>query len=408
MIKQINKQRNYNTLFIFKNKSISDKNKINEKKNINSIYTNDFLSFGNNENKPNKKNNFVLKVNNLNNTSLFKNNRSIINKKLYLNNKKIDIINSHKSLYKIEKNNYLKTNIETIKNNKKKKIIFKKDINFPSFIHCSNIKNKKILVLDLDETLIHSFLEPIENYDIKLDINIYDEINDRECNTVYVKKRPGLDVFINELNKYYKIYIFSSSPKDYIFNIIKEIDKKKVIFKFYSEDDCLTIPDGEQYNIYIKDLKKIEKDLSKVILLDDNITSFTLQEENGIPIKSWYGDINDIELFKLLPLLKKLSYCNDVRTEIKNFVYNKTFSWNKALKWLKNNKDIQKEGNNLIKQLKLKILNIDYYNQTKINKGRFSSFENTLNPKMINKKNKNNLIYQCESYRDNMHIKSKI
>ena len=264
-------------------------------------------------------------------------------------------------------------------------------------------KKNKILVLDLDETLIHSFLEPIENPDIILNVNIYDDINNKEYNTVYVRKRPGLDVFINQLNQYYKIYVFSSSPKDYVFNIIKHIDKKKVISKFFSKNDCLTVPDGEQYHIYIKDLTIIGKDLSNIILLDDNITSFSLQEENGIPIKSWYGDTNDIELYKLIPLLQKLSFFNDVRTEIKKFVKDNKFLWSQASKWLRNNK-ISNEGNNinLIKQLKMKIIKIDFYNQSRINKCRFISHDNHSDTKMIIIKDKNDLIQQSENCINNM------
>ena len=40
--------------------------------------------------------------------------------------------------------------------------------------------------------------------------------------------------------------------------------------------------------------------------------SFIYQQENGIPIKSWYDDYNDLELFKLIPILKNLEGFYDV------------------------------------------------------------------------------------------------
>ena len=150
-----------------------------------------------------------------------------------------------------------KINIEIIGNSTKKKPLQK--------------FKKKILVLDLDETLIHTFLHPINNADIQLNMPIYDDINDKEINKIYVKKRPGLDSFLKELKKYYNIYIFSSSPADYVSKITKEIDKDKIIIKYFSKKDCLTVPGGDHYDIYIKDLRKINNDLSNIVIVDDNI-----------------------------------------------------------------------------------------------------------------------------------------
>mmetsp|Transcript_28355 Transcript_28355/g.25064 ORF Transcript_28355/g.25064 Transcript_28355/m.25064 type:complete len:104 (+) Transcript_28355:628-939(+) len=43
-----------------------------------------------------------------------------------------------------------------------------------------------------------------------------------------------------------------------------------------------------------------------------------LHPENAIAIKSWYQDINDKELLKLIPVLIKLSNVEDVRDHIKD------------------------------------------------------------------------------------------
>ena len=289
-----------------------------------------------------KKRNFYISWDNLNQTDIIlkkdngkcKNIKNNFYKPYLINNlfhiNKSVKINKKKALplSTINSNNYriVKLNSNNIKTNTQIELLKDKS-------EIQTIK-KKNLVLDLDETLIHSFFNPIENSDFQLNIQIYDEINNKEYNKIYIKKRPGLNIFLNELNKYYKIYIFSSSPEDYVSEIVKNIDKKRIIVKFFSKNDCLTIPGDDDFGIYIKDLKKIDKDLSNILLLDDNITSFTLQTENGIPIKSWNGNDKDIELFKLIPLFKKLSYYKDVRKEIKKFVIDNNFSWNKCLKWL--------------------------------------------------------------------------
>jgi hypothetical protein len=130
--------------------------------------------------------------------------------------------------------------------------------------------------------------------------------------------------------------VFSASSEKYALPIIDIIDSKKVITKKFFRDDCLHLNNSENFS-YIKDLEKIDKNYNDIIIIDDNVSSFVLQKENGIPIKSWRGDKEDIELLKLIPILKNLSGFYDVRTEIKQFVINKTFIWFQGIKWLLNN-----------------------------------------------------------------------
>lgn len=54
----------------------------------------------------------------------------------------------------------------------------------------------------------------------------------------------------------------------------------------------------------MKDLARIGRDLSKVIIVDNIAESFLLQPENGICIKSWYDDPADTALNELAPFLK--------------------------------------------------------------------------------------------------------
>ena len=72
----------------------------------------------------------------------------------------------------------------------------------------------------------------------------------------------------------------------------------------------------------VKDLTKIDKDLSKIIIIDNLPENFQKQSENGIFIKSWYNnDENDKALLKLIPILKDLidSGESDVRTYLNNY-----------------------------------------------------------------------------------------
>jgi len=46
------------------------------------------------------------------------------------------------------------------------------------------------------------------------------------------------------------------------------------------------------------------RDLKRVLIIDNNPENFQLQPENGICIKSWFGDPQDIALSVIFPVLK--------------------------------------------------------------------------------------------------------
>lgn len=77
-----------------------------------------------------------------------------------------------------------------------------------------------------------------------------------------------------------------------------------------------SLPKG---NFFIKDLSKLGRDLSKIIIIDNVAENFQLQPHNGIFIKSWYDDPHDNALNELLPILVKIATRGvpDVRLALK-------------------------------------------------------------------------------------------
>jgi Dullard-like phosphatase family protein len=172
--------------------------------------------------------------------------------------------------------------------------------------------------------------------------NNKNENSNQKTIEAYIRIRPGVEAFLCQISKYYDIYVYSASSKNYLNTIIKNIDKNNLIKQCFCRDDCIMyVEDCEEdfdkpnnkYR-YIKDLKKINKELRNIVFIDNNTISFKLQEKNGIPIKSWFDDYEDLELYKLIPILKNLSGFYDVRVEISKFVQNKTFIWSKSIDWL--------------------------------------------------------------------------
>ena len=72
-------------------------------------------------------------------------------------------------------------------------------------------------------------------------------------------------------------------------------------------------------NFFLKDLGKIGRDLSKVIIVDNVAENFQLQPHNGIFIKSWFDDPQDTALNELLPILVQIAKkgVSDVRVALR-------------------------------------------------------------------------------------------
>jgi len=77
----------------------------------------------------------------------------------------------------------------------------------------------KTLVLDLDETLVHSAFKQPENYDIQLPV----KMDSREF-IVYVAVRPGCREFIEEMSKIYEVVIYTASLSLYADPLMDIID----------------------------------------------------------------------------------------------------------------------------------------------------------------------------------------
>ena len=116
------------------------------------------------------------------------------------------------------------------------------------------------------------------------------------------------------MSKYYELVIFTAAAEDYADIVLNELDKNKdITYKLYRKHT-------EQLNgIFIKDLSKLGRDLSKVCIVDNNKNNFSLQPENGLHICSFLGDQNDDELFYLSDDLLKIikSKLSDIRPIIK-------------------------------------------------------------------------------------------
>jgi len=218
--------------------------------------------------------------------------------------------------------------------------------------------NKKTLVLDLDETLVHSqFLEFSSPSDIIIKIEIENEIYD-----IHVLVRPGVKEFLEKMEKYYEIVIFTASISKYADILLNIIDPKGLCpFRLFREH-CTLIN-----NTFVKDLKNLGRDLKDIIIVDNSPLSYSFHPENGLPILSWFEDKNDRELYNIIPLLIFLSGVKDVREYIPKLVVENAISYIEVEKLFKNNNFDYKKLKNNIKNRNIKNINNNKPNKNNIN-----------------------------------------
>lgn len=166
-------------------------------------------------------------------------------------------------------------------------------------------KRKSVtLVLDLDETLVHSTLEHLDDADFTFTVFF----NMKE-HTVYVKQRPYLQTFLEKVAEMFEVVIFTASQSIYAEQLLDILDPyAKLISRRVYRESCI-FSDGS----YTKDLTVLGVDLAKVAIIDNTPQVFRLQVNNGIPIKSWFDDPSDSALISLLPFLETLVNADDVR-----------------------------------------------------------------------------------------------
>ncbi|KIJ20190.1 hypothetical protein PAXINDRAFT_166308 [Paxillus involutus ATCC 200175] len=177
----------------------------------------------------------------------------------------------------------------------------------------------KTLVLDLDETLIHSTTKPISFSSGGLGLLGFGRRNKGHTvevflggrSTLYhVYKRPFVDYFLRKVSGWYTLVVFTASMQEYADPVIDWLDAGRgILARRFFRESCTLLPNGS----YTKDLSVIEQDLSRVCLVDNSPISYRVNQGNGIPIEGWTHDLHDEALLDLLPILDSLRFTSDVR-----------------------------------------------------------------------------------------------
>ncbi|XP_059906696.1 carboxy-terminal domain RNA polymerase II polypeptide A small phosphatase 1-like isoform X2 [Gadus macrocephalus] len=152
----------------------------------------------------------------------------------------------------------------------------------------SKDSGKICVVLDLDETLVHSSFK------------------------VYVLKRPHVDEFLKRMGELFECVLFTASLAKYADPVSDLLDKWGAFRSRLFRESCVF-----HRGNYVKDLSRLGRDLDKVIIVDNSPASYVFHPDNAVPVASWFEDMSDTELLDLIPFFEHLSKVDNVYTFLK-------------------------------------------------------------------------------------------
>ncbi|KAF3762244.1 hypothetical protein M406DRAFT_63216 [Cryphonectria parasitica EP155] len=164
----------------------------------------------------------------------------------------------------------------------------------------SHLKGRKCLVLDLDETLVHSSFKILHQADFTIPVEI-----EGNYHNVYVIKRPGVDQFMKRVGELYEVVVFTASVSKYGDPLLDQLDIHGVVHHRLFRESC-----HNHGGNYVKDLSKVGRDLKDTIIIDNSPTSYIFHPQHAVPISSWFSDAHDNELLDLIPVLEDLAGAN--------------------------------------------------------------------------------------------------
>jgi RNA polymerase II subunit A small phosphatase-like protein len=178
-------------------------------------------------------------------------------------------------------------------------------------IYCP-IDERLLLVLDLDETLMHATERPLLH------------AADHELPPYFLYRRPGLTEFIDTVSSGFRLAVWTSSSPGYARAVCQWIfpDPNRLEF-VWASDRCTPTRDFDTDSWCqakpLKKLKRLGYDLNRVLVVDDSPEKHTRNYGNLVQVAPFLGDPDDNELSHLAMYLTRLAAEPNVRRLEKRF-----------------------------------------------------------------------------------------
>ncbi|PPQ88498.1 hypothetical protein CVT25_013169 [Psilocybe cyanescens] len=130
-------------------------------------------------------------------------------------------------------------------------------------------------------------------------------------------KRPGVDYFLGYISQFYEVVVFTTQPSYTASPILDKLDRYNFYINYRLFREATRTLDGK----VVKDLSYLNRDLSKVVLIDTDPEHVVTHPENAVILPKWKGDPKDKELIAMIPFLESIAIYKpaDVRPILKAY-----------------------------------------------------------------------------------------
>lgn len=163
----------------------------------------------------------------------------------------------------------------------------------------------KLLVLDLDETLIWADETRVVRPDF-------------EVGPYKVQLRPGVARFLAFALAHFRVGVWTSSSRDYAEPVVAHLLHPSDLSFLWARERCTYRVDWDRHTAtFHKDIRKLRRrgwDERRILYVDDSPEKIARSYGNLVRVRPFEGDPDDEELAKLELYLRELGPCENVRT----------------------------------------------------------------------------------------------
>lgn len=166
--------------------------------------------------------------------------------------------------------------------------------------------DKHLLILDLDETLIHGSEQSLER------------ACDFQVGPYYLYRRPHLAEFLDTARTHFELAVWSSATEPYVNKVVQNLFSAVHELRFvWSQNRCTQRLHPELIEHYwLKNLNKVKRlgvPLERVLMIDDSPEKLMQHYGNHLLVRPYVGATDDTELRDVLPFLKQLAAVENLR-----------------------------------------------------------------------------------------------
>jgi RNA polymerase II subunit A small phosphatase-like protein len=177
----------------------------------------------------------------------------------------------------------------------------------PALLPSTPLDQRMLLVLDMDETLLHADVSPVPH-----DVSFVVRMDNGQSTPVYVKFRPHLNRFLAVVSRLFEVVVFTASIPRYANQVLDFIDPHgQLVHHRLFREHCT-----EVNGTYVKDLDLLGRPMARISIVDNSPIAYSFHPDNAVAIPSWYECDRDTALQQLLPHLERMARAEHVYDDL--------------------------------------------------------------------------------------------